>query len=397
MLVDLLPLSFLSPIPSFLYQSRISSARHLLRCSSLTPSTSSAATLFSFVPLSPSSHVDTIHSFVLIDDFLSLGSPQFFCYSLAPSFPYTLCDSSHATLLADSLHGHQASLSTAARNIFVHELSVRRARLQEAFHAMQPVNDALQALLRGDVCAAEFCLNCCNESCGDDESRDYNESMNHNDPISYNDNINHKDPINYTKSINHANKRSKRSTASIRSYRCERHGETLELHVTGEAGDLTGEGTLQAATQRTSFQQFCDAFTLSSTFDATIRIVGACPSSLTLFLCTSSHTQFLGNVTLRPQECEIREKPRLLLKESLRPSLRALLPQGSTERFLQSGTWAVELPLTLEEAEDWANQLSEEWLDLSNLPPCKRVLDLLRVSLLDELMYWKSELLVGMR
>lgn len=110
---------------------------------------------------------------------------------------------------------------------------------------MQPVNDALQALLRGDVCAAEFCLNCCNESCGDDESRDYNESMNHNDPISYNDNINHKDPINYTKSINHANKRSKRSTASIRSYRCERHGETLELHVTGEAGDLTGEGTLQ--------------------------------------------------------------------------------------------------------------------------------------------------------
>jgi len=75
----------------------------------------------------------------------------------------------------------------------VHELSVRRARLQEAFHAMQPVNDALQALLRGDVRAAEFCLNCCNESCGDDESRDYNESMNHNDPISYNDNINHKD------------------------------------------------------------------------------------------------------------------------------------------------------------------------------------------------------------
>ena len=358
--VDLLPPSSPPQTNSSLLQSPISSALLLSRYNSPIPSTSSAATPFSSVVTLPSSNVDTIDSFVLIDDFLSLGSPQFFCYSLASSFPYTLCDSSHATLLADSLHGHHSSLSNAARNVFVHELSVRRTRLQEVFHAIQPVNDALQALLQGNVHAADDCLN------------------------------------NRIQTITHTDKRNKRSAAAIRSYRCERHGEALELHITGEVSNLTGVGTVQAATQLASFQQFCDAFTISSTFDATIRIFGTCPSSLSLFLCTSSHTLFLGTVTLRPMACEAQEKPLLLLKEPPRPSLRALLPQGSTEQFLQSGKWAVELPLTLEEADEWASQLSECVLDLSNLPQCKRALSSLRVSLTEELLYWKSELLVGL-
>ena len=276
---------------------------------------------------------------------------------------------------------------------------------------MQPVNDALQALLQGDVHAAEECLSGETESVHTEKLNGQTESV-HTEELH-----------NQTKSVR-AEKRTKRNVASIRSYRWERRGEVLELHITGDAGDLTGVGTLQAAAQLASFQQFCDAFSLSSTFEATLRILGTCPSSLSLFLCTSALTLFLGNVTLCPMVCETQElrtqmnekvpmtkekppmmnqkvpltnqKPQLLLKEPLRPSLRALLPQGSTERFLQSSQWAVELPLTLEEADEWTNQLSETCtLDLSHLPQCTRVLDLLRVSLLEELLYWKSELLVG--
>ena len=318
------------------------------------------------------------NSFVLIDDFVNCGNIQFFCYTMDSSFHYTLQSLSHSILVSSCLHGSSKPLSIpTGRSIYLKGLSLKTSLLQEQIQQLLVRNSILQTLISSqEIIPASFLH-----------------------------------PLLLTKDPPPKRQRV-REQISITSYNVLPIGHVTVLRICGSLqGSKGSELVVSVASSSISFSQNCDVCYVNSdgTFSAELRLQGSFPSIPIphfVFISDSHSLHFAGVIQLYSHSTILDQfpYPRFLYDKTATASVRKFFFSSGllNESFLSSTIHSITLPFTIEEAEVLVKlchsylDKTKCCLDVSEIPSCRQLVLRFRESLLEEALFCKAQVMVGL-